>query len=118
MNHVLNSFFSIETRVQFLRMFRLFRMMRVEGRYDTALTMFDDVFYNQKDILGTALFVGITTWLTVSSLYYLAEHKSNDMIYCGKAPAYCGDSDDIDVSLCTISSWGIVDCSAAGCRLT
>lgn len=27
---------------QFLRMFRLFRMMRVEGRYDTALTMFDD----------------------------------------------------------------------------
>ena len=99
-------------------MFRLFRMMRVEGRYDTALTMFDDVFYNQKDILGTALFVGITTWLTVSSLYYLAEHKSNDMIYCGKAPAYCGDSDDIDVSLCTISSWGIVDCSAAGCPAT
>ena len=27
----------------FLRMFRLLRMMRVEGRYDTALTMVDDV---------------------------------------------------------------------------
>ena len=99
-------------------MFRLFRMMRVEGRYDTALTMFDDVFYNQKDILGTALFVGVTTWLTVSSLYYLAEHKSNDMIYCGRAPDYCGDADDIDVSLCSITSWGIVDCSAAGCPAT
>jgi len=100
---------------QFLRMFRLFRMMRVEGRYDTALTMFDDVFYNQKDILGTALFVGVTTWLTVSSLYYLVEHRSTDMIYCGWAPDYCGDADEIDVSLCTIDYWGLTDCSAAGC---
>lgn len=96
-------------------MFRLFRMMRVEGRYDTALTMFDDVFYNQKDILGTALFVGVTTWLTVSSLYYLVEHKSTDMIYCGKAPDYCGNADEIDVSLCEMDAWGLVDCSAAGC---
>jgi Ion transport protein len=96
-------------------MFRLFRMMRVEGRYDTALTMFDDVFYNQKDILGTALFVGVTTWLTVASLYYQAERRSNDMIYCGRAPSYCGDPDEIDVSLCEIDQWGIVDCSPAGC---
>jgi hypothetical protein len=100
---------------QFLRMFRLFRMMRVEGRYDTALTMFDDVFYAQRGILGTALFVGVTTWMTVSSLYYLVERRSADMIYCGAAPDYCGDGDDIDVSLCTINSWGITDCSAAGC---
>jgi hypothetical protein len=99
-------------------MFRLFRMMRVEGRYDTALTMFDDVFYNQKDILGTALFIGVTTWLTVSSLYYLVEHRSTDMIYCGWAPDYCGDADEIDVSLCTIDSWGFTDCSAAGCPAT
>ncbi len=100
---------------QFLRMFRLFRMMRVEGRYDTALTMFDDVFRAQKGILGTALFVGITTWVSVSSLYYLVERRSLDMIYCGAAPDYCGDGDDIDTSLCVIDSWGITDCSAAGC---
>lgn len=100
---------------QFLRMFRLFRMMRVEGRYDTALTMFDDVFRMQKGILGTALFVGVTTWVTVSSLYFLLERRSNDMIYCGAAPEYCGDADEIDVSLCVIDSWGIADCSAAGC---
>jgi len=100
---------------QFLRMFRLFRMMRVEGRYDTALTMFDDVFYAQRGILGTALFVGITTWVTVSSLYYLVERRSTDMIYCGAAPDYCGDADEIDTSLCEIDFWGIADCSAAGC---
>jgi hypothetical protein len=99
----------------FLRMFRLFRMMRVEGRYDTALTMVDDVYHAQKAILGTALFVGATTWISVSSLYYLVERKNKDMIYCGAAPDYCGDADEIDTSLCTIDTWGIVDCTDAGC---
>mmetsp|Transcript_34489 Transcript_34489/g.39304 ORF Transcript_34489/g.39304 Transcript_34489/m.39304 type:complete len:338 (-) Transcript_34489:12-1025(-) len=100
---------------QFLRMFRLFRMVRKEGRYSKALTMFDDVFYNQREILGTVLFVGVTTWLTVSSLYYLVERRSTDMIYCGAAPSYCGDPDDIDTSLCTIDYWGFSNCTAADC---
>ena len=118
----------------FLRMFRLLRMMRVEGRYDTALCMAEDVYKAQKSLLGTALFVGITTWITVSSLYYLAERKSLDMIYCGQAPEYCyirtiDDNttdanetstttfvvDEIDTSLCSIDEWGITDCTNAGC---
>mmetsp|Transcript_19398 Transcript_19398/g.29540 ORF Transcript_19398/g.29540 Transcript_19398/m.29540 type:complete len:1247 (-) Transcript_19398:127-3867(-) len=98
---------------QFLRMFRLFRMMRVEGRYDTALTMFDDVIYNQREILGTALFVGVTTWTAVSSLYYLVERRSTDMIYCGAG--YCPD---IDTGLCNIDYWGFTNCTAAGCPPT
>lgn len=100
----------------FLRMFRLFRMMRVEGRYDTALTMVDDVFAAQKAILGTALFVGFTTWMTVSSLYYLVERRSNDMIYCGAAPEYCPG--DLDTNLCVIDDWGVTNCTAAGCPAT
>jgi hypothetical protein len=99
----------------FLRMFRLFRMMRVEGRYDSALTLVDDVYRAQKEILGTALFVGMTTWISVSSLYYLVERNNYDMIYCGAAPDYCGDTDEIDTSLCVIDSWGLVNCSMAGC---
>ena len=83
----------------FVRMFRLFRMMRVEGRYDSALTMIGDVFAAQRGILGTALFVGFTTWMTISSLFYVVERKNLDMIYCGAAPDYCPD--DIDTSLCT-----------------
>ena len=35
----------------FLRMFRLLRMMRVEGRYDSALSMVDDLFLCGKDIV-------------------------------------------------------------------
>lgn len=92
----------------FLRMFRLLRMMRVEGRYDTALTMIDDVFAMQKSILFTALFVGGTTWTAVSSLYYLAERRNPAMIYCPT----CGD---VDVSNCDIDDWGLVNCTAAGC---
>lgn len=99
----------------FLRMFRLLRMMRVEGRYDTALTMVDDVFAAQKGILGTALFVGVTTWVSVASLYYLVERKNHDMIYCGHSDC---DDDAIDKALCVIDSWGLVDCTEAGCPST
>jgi hypothetical protein len=93
----------------FLRMFRLLRMMKVEGRYDSALTMVDDVWNLQKDILGTALFVGVTTWLTVSSLYYLVERRNLDMIYCPTCDA-------VDTSLCMIDTWGRVDCPDAACN--
>mmetsp|Transcript_2717 Transcript_2717/g.5880 ORF Transcript_2717/g.5880 Transcript_2717/m.5880 type:complete len:1287 (+) Transcript_2717:156-4016(+) len=104
----------------FLRMFRLFRMMRVEGRYDSALTLIGDVYNAQKAILGTAMFVGATTWVAVSSLYYLVERKNPKMIYCGAAPDYCQEDmvDADDTSECIIDSWGIVDCSAAGCPPT
>lgn len=67
----------------------------------------------QKEILGTAVFIGATTWISVSSLYYMVERKSLDMIYCGAAPDYCPE--DLDTSLCKIDSWGIVDCSKADC---
>jgi heme/copper-type cytochrome/quinol oxidase subunit 4 len=92
----------------FLRMFRLFRMIRAEGRYDTALTMVDDVYRRQKGILLTALFVGVTTWITVSALYYLTERRNLDMIYC----ATCGD---VETSLCSIGAWGMANCTFAGC---
>jgi Ion transport protein len=97
----------------FLRMFRLLRMMRVEGRYDTALTMVDDVVDAQKGVLLTAGFVGFTVWMAVSSLYYLAERRNFAMIYC----AACDSDDDFDpVAACTMDSWGSVDCpSCTGC---
>ena len=104
---------------QFLRMFRFFRMLRVDSRYTVALTLFDDVFRMQSAVLGTAVFLGSTTWVVVASLYYLAERDNTAMIYCPDVVSGCNDGidsmDDVDTSLCTIDSWGIVDCSAAGC---
>lgn len=100
----------------FLRMFRLLRMMKVEGRYDLALGMIDDVFYEQRGVIGTALFVGITVWGVLSSFFYLAERKNTDMIYCGAAPDWCfEDQDEVDTSLCKFDEFGLVDCTAAGC---
>ena len=85
-------------------------MMKVEGRrYNSALCMYDDVFWDQRDILGTALFIGMTTWIAVSTFYYVAERKNLDMIYCD------GFCEDMDNSLCTIDTWGTVDCSLSGC---
>jgi hypothetical protein len=46
----------------FVRMFRLLRMMKVEGRYDLALGMVDDVVVRTSGIVGVALFVGATVW--------------------------------------------------------
>jgi len=100
----------------FLRMFRFLRMMKVEGRYDLALGMVDDVFYSMRGVLGTALFVGITVWGVLSSFFYLAERRNPSMIYCGAAPSRCfKGQDDIDTSLCIMDDWGVVDCTNAGC---
>lgn len=100
----------------FLRMFRLFRMMKVEGRYDLALCMIDDVFHQQRGVLGTSLFVGITVWGVLSSFFYLAERKNKDMIYCGAAPDWCFENqNEVDTSLCNIDEFGLVDCAEAGC---
>ena len=96
----------------FLRMFRLLRMLKVEGRLDLAIMMVDDVFVETRGILGTALFVGATVWCVLSTFYYIAERKNLSMIYCGSSER----CKDIDTSLCEIDQWGIVDCSAAGCK--
>ena len=84
----------------FLRMFRLLRMMRAHGRYDSALGLVDDAILDQAGILLTALFVGVTTWIGVSSLYYLAERRNPDMIYCP----------DCETTDCSIDEWGAVEC--------
>mmetsp|Transcript_25609 Transcript_25609/g.48496 ORF Transcript_25609/g.48496 Transcript_25609/m.48496 type:complete len:922 (-) Transcript_25609:12-2777(-) len=100
----------------FLRMFRLFRMARGFGRYDSAIGMMGSVYQAQKDIIGTALFVGFTTWITVSALYYIVERRNVDLIYCGAAPDYCPE--EVDTSLCKIDYWGFTDCSKADCPST
>ena len=116
-----DSFLLRETDVyasQALRMFRLFRMLRIDSRFDFALCLLDDVLIEQRALLGTAAFVGGTIWLVCSSLYYLFERRNTDMIYCGAAPDYCGEEGAIDTSLCTFDAFGFADCSAAGCPPT
>ena len=95
---------------QFLRMFRLFRMMRLEGRYLEAFTLFDDVLVNNAQILGVTGFVGFATWIIVAALYYLAERKNNDMIYC---PVPC---DTLEREKCLYDHFGRVVSESCGCK--
>lgn len=135
----------------FLRMFRLLRMMRSQGsssttpiysndplatqqhpqatikHYDSAWSMIDDILAAQKSVLITTGFVGVTVWIAVSSLYYLAERRNLAMVYC--PVCYNEDEDNTDDTInftrvtnnnnqreldpfsdCTIDSWGNVDC--------
>ena len=102
---------------QFLRMFRLLRMMKMEGRYIEAFTLIDDVVREQKGVLGTAMFVGASTWVICSSFYYVAEHRNKDAIYCGASGSMC-NVDAINVHLCTFDEWGLVNCTLGGCAGT
>ena len=73
----------------FLRMFRLLRMMKVEGRYDMAMGMIDDVLYAQRGILGTALFVGVTVWGVVSAFSFCLVEITPRRRVCGVLPLEC-----------------------------
>jgi hypothetical protein len=64
---------------QFLRLFRMFRMLRVEGRFRDAFDTFDDVLSSKKQLLITTGFVGLAIWIIISALYYLAEKDNKDM---------------------------------------
>jgi len=92
---------------QFLRMFRLFRMMRA-GKYARAFTLFDDVFEAKKNVMITAGFVGAVVWIIMAGFYFMVNRFSHQMIYCPKCP-------DVDVLQCSFDSYGFVDCTKAGC---
>jgi hypothetical protein len=66
---------------QFIRLLRLFRVMRAEGRYIEAFTTFDDIFRENQSLLATSGFVGATTWLIIASFYHLAERDNARMIW-------------------------------------
>lgn len=66
---------------QFIRLLRLFRMMKVEGRYLRAFTTFDGIFRKNRQLLLTSGFVGFSCWLITSSLYYLAEKDNERMLW-------------------------------------
>jgi len=74
--------------------------------YETGTSIVAAVFLSQKRVLGTAVFIGITVWSFISSLYYLVERRNPDMIYCPSCP----DVDDPARS-CSIDEWGMVNCT-------
>ena len=54
---------------QFVRIFRLLRVMRLDGKYLKAFTVFDDIFAEQKDLMFKTGFVGGAVWVILCTLH-------------------------------------------------
>lgn len=59
---------------------RMLRMMK-EGGFQEAFSAFGDILHKNKKLITTSAFVGFTTWLMLSSFYFIAERNNPDMIW-------------------------------------
>ena len=55
--------------LQFVKIFRLLRVMRLDGKYLEAFSVFDDIYAEQKDLLSKSGFVGAAVWVILSGMY-------------------------------------------------
>ena len=78
--------------VQFVRIFRLLRVMRLDGKYLEAFGVFDDIYAEQKDLLFKSGFVGAAVWVILSGANWWAERHNpameGKMDSIGKASFY------------------------------
>jgi len=65
--------------VQFVRIFRLLRVMRLDGKYLEAFTVFDDIYREQKELLFKSGFVGAAVWVILSGANWWAERHNHAM---------------------------------------
>ena len=61
---------------QFLRIFRLFRLLKSDRRMAATFSMFDDIVRDNLLLIKTSSFVGFTCWVHFASLYWLAERHN------------------------------------------
>lgn len=64
---------------QFIRIFRLLRVMRLDGKYLEAFTVFDDIYEEQKDLIFKSGFVGTAVWIILSGANWWAERSNPAM---------------------------------------
>lgn len=55
--------------------------MMKEGGFGEAFATFDVIFKKNKKLVTTSAFVGLTTWLMLSSFNHIAERNNPDMIW-------------------------------------
>ncbi|CAM9445641.1 unnamed protein product [Discosporangium mesarthrocarpum] len=55
--------------------------MMKTGGYGSAFSTFDKIFRESKKLLIASGFMGVTTWVMISSFFYLAERNNPDMVW-------------------------------------
>jgi voltage-gated potassium channel len=64
---------------QFVRIFRLFHIMRLEPKQHAVFKVFEDIWRQNKRLIGGCITSGVVCWLVCSALYYLAEIPPGEM---------------------------------------
>ncbi|KNC47682.1 ion transporter [Thecamonas trahens ATCC 50062] len=64
---------------QFVRILRVFRMFRAEGRLVEAFTLLDDVVRANRALLATSSFMGAALWLLLAGVLYATEKDNPDV---------------------------------------
>jgi len=64
---------------QFVRIFRLLRVMRLDGKYLEAFSVFDDIIEEQKDLIYKSGFVGCAVWVILSGANWWSERNNPAM---------------------------------------
>lgn len=100
----------------FIRALRLLRMLKAEA-YVEAFTVFDDIMYNNRDVLTVTGFASVVLWVFFSSVMYLLE-KDNTMLISPRGDHYYGSIPASmwitllnltgEVPLCDYTPWGKV----------
>lgn len=55
--------------------------MMKEGGFGEAFATFDVIFKKNRKLVTTSAFVGLTTWLMLSSFNHIAERNNPDMLW-------------------------------------
>lgn len=58
----------------------MLRMMK-EGGFGEAFAAFDNIYKKNKSLVVTSGFVGLTTWIMLSSFNHIAERNNPEMIW-------------------------------------
>eukprot|EP00752_Nemacystus_decipiens_P005802 g5248.t1 len=77
---------------QFIRLARMLRMMK-EGGFGEAFDAFGDIFRKNRKLMTTSVFVGLTTWLMLSSFNHIAERDNPDMVWTYPSCYFAGDEE-------------------------
>ncbi len=67
--------------MQFVRLIRLFRVMKADPRFTSAFSFFGVVYEENRKLLATGGLIGGIVWLIIASCYYLAERNNPSMVW-------------------------------------
>ncbi len=67
--------------MQFIRLIRLFRVLKAEPRFASAFSFFGVVYEENRHLLATSGLIGGIVWLIIASCYYAAERDNPSMVW-------------------------------------